>query len=134
MIHRAEHETEYTILKNRLINDERLSFEARGFLVFMLALPDDWDFSIKGLAFKSKLSSKTVMRLIKELKSAGYVVQKKVKGGHGYFSSYEWEIYEVSELTDCGTSVKPNFRETELPQHGTSANETTYKVLIITKN
>ena len=122
MIHRDEHDTEFVRVKNRLINDERLSFEARGFLVFMLALPDDWNFSIKGLAFKSNLSSKTVMRLIKELKSAGYVAQRRVKGGHGYFSSYEWDIYETSELTDCGTSVKPNFRETELPSDGTSVS------------
>lgn len=120
MIHRSEYDTEFTRVKNSLINDDRLSFEARGFLVFLLALPDDWNFSIKGLAFKSNLSSKSVMRLIKELKSAGYVTQKKVKGGHGYFSSYEWDIYDLSELTVDGTSVKPNFRETELPSDGTS--------------
>ena len=120
MIHRSKHDVEFTRVKNSLINDDRLSFEARGFLIFMLALPDDWNFSIKGLAFKSNLSSKSVMRMIKELKAAGYITQKKVKGGHGYFSTYEWDIYESSELTICGTSVRPNFRETELPKNGTS--------------
>lgn len=120
MIHRAEHDNEFVRVKNSLVNDERLSFEARGFLVFLLALPDDWNFSIKGLAYKSKLSEYTIMRLIKELKYAGYVTQKKVKNHQGQFTTYEWNVYELPELDKNRTSVKPNYGEAELRQNRTS--------------
>ena len=122
MIHRAEHDNEFTRVKNSLINDENLSFEARGFLVFLLALPDDWSFSIKGLAYRTKLSEYTIMRLIKELKSAGYVTQKKVKNHQGQFTTYEWDVYELPELDKNRTSAKPNYGEAELQRNSSYTN------------
>lgn len=121
MIHRSEYDKDYTRVKNGFIFDESLSLEAKGFMVALLSFPDDWNFSIKGLAYKLNLKDRTVMRLIKELKSAGYITQRKVKNEQGQFITYEWDIYDLPELNENRTSVKPNFSETELRQNRTSA-------------
>jgi hypothetical protein len=120
MIHRAEHKTEFVRISWSLLRDERLSLESRGFLAYCLTLSDKWDFSISGLSSMLGVSKKTVMRLVKELKSLGYITQTKVKDKSGHFSSYEWNFYEIPELPENGTSAKPNFRKTELPSDGTS--------------
>lgn len=100
MIHRAEYDKDYTRVKNGFVNDESLSFEAKGFMLFILSLPDDWNFSTKGLAYKTKLSIYTVNRLVKELREAGYIVQKRTQNEHGQFGEYEWEIYDLPELRE----------------------------------
>lgn len=121
MIHRSEYDKDYTRVKNGFVFDESLSLEAKGFMLVILSFPDDWDFSIKGLAYRMKLTEYTVMRLIKELKSAGYITQRKVKNKQGQFITYDWDIYDLPELNKNRTSVKPNFSETELRQNRTSA-------------
>ena len=124
MIHRKEHNEDFTVISNDAIRDDRLSFKARGFLAFLLSMADNWNFSINGLSSVTGLSEKIVMNLVKELKAAGYIKQTKVKDASGYFRSYIWEIYEepLTELTKNGTSVNPNFRKTELQLNGTSDN------------
>ena len=120
MIHRAEYDKDYTRVKNDFVNDERLSLQAKGFMLVILSLPDDWEFSIKGLAYKTHLSVNTVMRLVKELKSAGYIVQKKTKNQLGQFINYEWDIYDLPELNENRTSAKPNYGEAELRETRTT--------------
>lgn len=122
MIHRTEHNEDFTVISNNAIRDDRLSFEARGFLAFLLSMVDNWNFSISGLASVTGLSEKSIMRLTKELKSLGYIKQTKIKDANGYFRNYLWEVFEEpsSEVTKNGTSVKPNFRKTEVPLNRTS--------------
>ena len=47
MIHRSDHESNYMMINNELTRDSRLSLEARGLLVLMLSMSDDWNFSVK---------------------------------------------------------------------------------------
>lgn len=121
MIYRSNHTEDFTVISNSVLRDDRLSFEARGFLAFLLSMADNWNFSITGLASITGLSDRAVMRLTKELKKAGYIKQTKVKDETGLFRSYLWEISEEpSELHQNGTSDNPNFSKTELRINGTS--------------
>ena len=88
MIHRAEYDKDYTRVKNGFVQDMSLSLKAKGLMLVILSLPDDWDFSIKGLSYMTNLSEQVVIKLVKELKSAGYITQKKVKNKQGQFVSY----------------------------------------------
>lgn len=116
MIERAEHNDNFVQVKNETVRDDRLSFEARGFLFYMLSLSDSWDFSIEGLAYQTGLSTKVVMRLIGELKACGYIRQVWKKDKAGRFSGYDWT---VSELPKNGTTAKRESRKTEVPTNGT---------------
>lgn len=114
MIIRAEHKNNFMVIQNQLANDVRLSFEARGFMLYLLALPDDWVFSIKGLAQMTETSERTIMRLVKELKQAGYIEQIKKQDERGQFVGYQWFVYEAPELRENRTTAKPNYGKTEL--------------------
>ena len=121
MIHRDDHNDSFTMIRNDVLNDKNLSFEAKGFLVYLFSLPDDWEFSINGLSFNTGLTRNTIMRLVKELKKAGYIHQKKKQNKKGQFTSYEWDIYELPEVNENRTSVSTELgenRTTGTPKYG----------------
>ena len=98
MIIRAEHDDAYVCLSNALVRNSRLSLEARGFLAYLLSMSDDWSFSIKGLAAQLGVPERTVMRLVKQLKTEGYVVQKTQRDERGHFVSCVWDVSECPNL------------------------------------
>ena len=107
MIYRADHKSDYVRIAWSTLRDERLSIEARGLLAFMLSLPDNWEFSISGIASMSGLKEASVMRLIKELKSAGYISQQRVHDGKR-LTGCRWTIYEMPNNLRVATLNKSN--------------------------
>lgn len=94
MIKRAEHKDNFTRIQNQLITDGRISVEARGLMVFILSLPDDWSFSIRGMASLTGLGVGVVERLITELKKVGYARSEIIRD-KGRIVGSSWEFYEV---------------------------------------
>ena len=125
MIDRAEHMKNYTTAQNELIQDSRLSFEARALMVFMLSLPDDWSFSIKGLASQTGLAERKVMELVKELKKLGYIEQRSRRSSRGVIEGWEWYIHEEpiqsAEKPQCGLSTVWLNQSVDQPQCGKTA-------------
>lgn len=95
MIHRAEHTNGFVGLTNDTARNLELSDGAFRLLVFMLSMTEDWNFSIKGLTFQTGWPERKVMRLVAELKKAGYIVQKLQLDERGKFLPSVWDIYEV---------------------------------------
>ena len=126
MIHRAKHERNFLRVDNSTVRDEKLTLEARGLLMFFLTMSNDWEFSVKSIAKQIGKSEKYVMRITKELKDAGYLVQKKRKDAKGHFSFYEWHVYETPELYQNGTSENGELGA-ELPKNGTSVKRNSRK-------
>ena len=56
-IFRVRHDKDYTVMSNHHLRDSALSLKAKGLLSQMLALPDDWDYSVAGLATWRTLST-----------------------------------------------------------------------------
>lgn len=94
MIHRADKRQFYTIVDGETIGDPNISLEALGLLVRMLALNDEWKFSIEGLAYTFQTSKKTIARLVRELKDNGYISIVPGRGEGGLFASCEWHVFE----------------------------------------
>ena len=68
----------FTIISNEaLFEKPPLSMSAKGLLCFMLALPDDWNYSIDGLVAVSKEGRHAVKSTLKELKERGYLIIEK---------------------------------------------------------
>lgn len=40
----------FTVLPNRTLRDNRLSLKTRAILAIMISLPEDWDYTVSGLA------------------------------------------------------------------------------------
>ncbi len=51
---KVEKKDKFTQIDNNLIRNQNLSLKAKGLLIYMLSLPDDWDYSISGLSATCK--------------------------------------------------------------------------------
>lgn len=75
----------YTIVSNSFLQDKRLSLKAKGLLTLMLSLPEDWNYSVKGLISFCKDGKDSVNSALKELEIAGYITRKNIKDELGHF-------------------------------------------------
>ena len=122
MIHRDDHTDSYMVISNGIARDERLTLEARGLLVFMLSMSDEWNFSINGLVSQTGSNRKMILRLVKELKAAGYLVQTRQHGKGGIYTACRWDLYEnCTTVPKNHSAVKPqcgkwNCGENENPE------------------
>lgn len=97
MVHREEHNEGFTQVSNAVLRNVNLSWEARGFLCYLLSLPDDWSFSIKGLVKQTGATEHTVKRLVRELQLEGYVVLTRHTNDKGKVVKWTWDIYETGK-------------------------------------
>ncbi|MCL9971568.1 DnaD domain protein [Anoxybacillus kestanbolensis] len=76
------------------LQDDRLSWKAKGLLAYMLSMPDNWTFYNEELMKHSPDGSSTFKAAMNELKQYGYVVRQKVKDEKGKFVGWETVVYE----------------------------------------
>lgn len=78
---RVEKKSNYTVVDNFYLRDKNISLKAKGLLSIILSLPDEWDYSVSGLAAICSEKETAVKSALKELKSYGYLtVVKKMPG------------------------------------------------------
>ena len=65
----------YVVLFREVAQDDRLSLEARGLFALIVSLPDDWEYTVSGLAVKAGCGREKVRRLLKELQTVGYLIR-----------------------------------------------------------
>lgn len=95
-VFRVEKNNNYTVMANYHLRDKELSFKAKGLLSYMLSLPEDWDYSLNGLASVSKEGIKAIKNIIGELKEQGYLKINKIRKENGQYQ-YEYLIREIPE-------------------------------------
>lgn len=96
------------------LNDERLSWKAKGIIAYMLSMPDDWVFYIDELVKHSKDGRDAFRSGLKELKDCGYVERKPMKDSEtGKITSWETIVREVP-LTDSPQVEKPLMEEPQV--------------------
>lgn len=95
MVFREEHRDNYTKIDNRILMEQKLSLAAKGLLITMLSLSDDWSYSTVGLASIVKESKNTIHRLLKELEDNNYLIRKSIRDEKGRFVRYDYYIYEL---------------------------------------
>ena len=92
-IFRIEKNKNYTIMSNYHLKEKEMSLKAKGLLSLMLSLPNNWDYTIKGLVTICKENETAIKSTLKELKCFGYLEILRVKNQKGQFE-YEYNIYE----------------------------------------
>lgn len=84
----------FVVLYRSAAQDDRLSLEARGLLVMMASLPDNWSYSETGLASKAGCGRQKINRILRELIDAGYLLREQRHGERGKFSSCTYVLQE----------------------------------------
>ena len=110
----------YTNIQNALIWDTALRPQTRWLLIAMLSLPDDWDYSIRGLAVKTGLAKDTISRMMTELEEAGYLRRNEQSHAvRGRFGSMAYILTDVPH--DFGDQDSPR-DEAEAPSDAPCPN------------
>lgn len=93
-VFRIERTLDYTVMSNHHLKDTALSLKAKGLLSMMLSLPDEWNYTTRGLAAICKEGVDAIGGALRELEKAGYIVRRQLRGPGGRISDTEYTIYE----------------------------------------
>ena len=93
-VFRIEKTRDYTVMSNYHLRDMSLSLKAKGLLSLMLSLPENWDYTMKGLARICKDGIDSISGGIRELETHGYLVRARVRNENGQLGSIEYTILE----------------------------------------
>ena len=91
---RVEKTKDYTTMGNYHFREKNMSFKAKGILSTMLSLPDDWDYTMEGLATLASDGIDSVRTTLKELERFGYVEIKRTRDDQGRLRGTEYVIHE----------------------------------------
>jgi hypothetical protein len=94
---RHKKEKNFTIIDNCVFTDHSLSLKAKGLLTQIYSLPDDWNYSITGLATLFSDGKNAVNAALQELIDHGYIIRTQKFDEYGRFSGYEYDIYETPQ-------------------------------------
>ena len=112
-VFRIERTRDYTVMSNHHLRNHELSLKAKGLLSMMLSLPDDWNYTTRGLAKICKEGVDAIGNALRELETAGYIVRHQLRDRQGRISDTEYVIYE-----------QPQPRQPETPGPDTAEPDT----------
>ena len=93
-VFRIEKTRDYTVMSNHHLRDRSLSLKAKGLLSLMLSLPEEWDYTTKGLARICKDGVDSICAGVRELEEHGYVIRQRVRNTNGQLGAIEYTILE----------------------------------------
>ncbi|MCT3201422.1 DnaD domain protein [Limosilactobacillus reuteri] len=105
---RQKRKERFSIIDNRVIEDKRLSWGARGLLEYMLSKPDDWKFYMSELISHSDKDGRDkTYGYMDELKKYGYVTRKQKRNSNGKFGNQDLIVNDLP-LTGFPYTAKPD--------------------------
>ena len=93
-VFRVEKTKGYTVMSNHHLRNHTLSLKAKGLLSQMLSLPEDWDYTLKGLAQINRESIDAIREAVRELEQAGYITRSRERDARGCLRGTIYTIYE----------------------------------------
>ena len=93
-VFRVEKTKGYTVMSNHHLRNHALSLKAKGLLSQMLSLPEDWDYTLQGLAQINKESIDAIREAVRELERAGYIKRSRERDKRGCLRGTVYTIYE----------------------------------------
>ncbi len=112
-VFRIERTRDYTVMSNHHLRDKALSLKSKGLLSMMLSLPEDWNYTTRGLAKICKEGVDAIGGALRELEAAGYIVRHQMRDRQGRISDTEYVIYE-----------QPQPKAPDTPQPDTASPDT----------
>ena len=89
-VFRIEKTRDYTVMSNHHLRNAGLSLKSKGLLSMMLSLPEDWNYTTRGLAKICKEGTDSIGSALKELERAGYIVRNRLWDSKGKIVDVEY--------------------------------------------
>ena len=124
-------------MSNHHLRDTGLSLKSKGLLSMMLSLPEDWNYTTRGLAKICKEGTDSIGSALKELERAGYIVRNRLRDSKGKIVDVEYVIYETPHPPEpdgpCEDEPDTEHPDTENPDMDTPGleNRPLYVYLLI---
>ena len=127
-VFRVERNKGYTVMSNHHLRNKELSLKAKGLLSQMLSLPEDWDYTLKGLSLINREKIDAIREAIKELERAGYIVRSRERDEKGRLRGADYVIFEQPQpptpdlptlenpTLDNPTQENKDIQRTDLPK------------------
>ena len=129
-VYRVQRTRDYTVMSNYHLRDKNLTLKSKGLLSMILSLPDEWNYTTRGLAAICKEGVDAIGSALKELETAGYIVRRQLRGANGRITDTEYIIYERPHPREDSTPDTPapgtDSPDTENPDMVPSDMDTPY--------
>ena len=104
-VFRVEKNSGYTVMSNHHLRNRALSLKAKGLLSQMLSLPEDWDYTLQGLARINRESIDAIRQAIRELEQAGYIQRSRERDEKGRLRGADYVIFELPQPVPASFST-----------------------------
>lgn len=113
-VFRVEKSRDFTVMSNHHLRNRNMSLRAKGLLSLMLSLPEDWDYTLKGLASISMEGVDAIRTVIRELEALGYLERRRKRNEKGQLKDAEYIIHErpIENMNQKQTPQQPMFTQT----------------------
>ena len=100
----------YTVLPNQILRDETLTLQAKGLFCMMASFPENWDFTVKGLATVAGCGREKISAALKNLEDAGYLLREQGHSETGQFAANLFVLYDekIAPLPGFPSTGKPS--------------------------
>lgn len=133
-------ESNFYLLDKTISEDQRLSWGARGMLIFLLGKPDHWEVSVANLIKQTAQAGRrsgrdAVYGFLKELENTGYLKRNRNRADGGAFESVDYVVCEDPEtpLTENPDVVDPPHPDLPDPVQPYPANPTQVSIEGLTR-
>ena len=121
-VFRVQKTQNYTVMSNHHLRNKALSLKAKGLLSLMLSLPEDWDYTTRGLASICKEGVDGIQATVRELENAGYIIRRRVRDQNGQVRGMEYTVFEQPRKPEPENPVQAE-PEREKPVQAKPAQE-----------
>ena len=110
-VFRIEKTRDYTVMSNHHLKDRTLTLKSKGLLSMMLSLPDEWNYTTRGLAAICREGVDSIGAALKELETHGYIRRTQLRVCHLRNASVRAAVKPRYAFTGYGKAIygKPGY-------------------------
>jgi len=82
----------FTRVPNEVINDDRLTWKAKGLFSYLMSKPSEWQFYMSDIKNNAPDGRDSIQTGLKELEEHGYLQRVKRMDEEGKFSGWDWDV------------------------------------------
>jgi len=124
-VFRVEKNKNYTVMSNYHLKDKSLTLKAKGLLSLILSLPEEWNYTTRGLAAICREGVDCIGATLRELEDAGYIKRNRLRDHKGRITDTEYVIYEFPQDKPPNSPDTGN-PDTPLPRTASPCTENPY--------
>ena len=118
----------YTVIHNALLEDDRLSWGAKGLLAYLLSKPDGWQINQAHVENIGTAGRYKVRKLFSELYASGYLEQRQTRDVKGFITGSEVVLVETPSAENRN-AVKPEGQKTGMSENRRQVNTDNKQIL-----